>query len=357
MNRKTLRIAFTVGVAFLTASGMVAADDAPRRIVILTVGPDPFFDAIEVGAQAAETELDLAELGYELDFERGDFTDSRQIEKLNDYAQEADVAAIAIAVYNPNSAAVTGAMRNLREAGVHVITLDGDVDTEEFRDARFAHIGMDQKALGRELGRAARELNPQARYALFAGSLSAQNAMQRMEGFGEGIGEFALEVERLEDGGDRTRARSNVESSLTRNDDLEMLVGVWAYNTPQIVNAVVSAGVGERVHVVGFDAATESLRQMEDGDVDALVAQNPYLMGYEAMRLMLALSEGDQATVDAMLPDYAQEDRRDSYLLPARVIVPDADSPITPELFDESTEFFELREFREWLDEHGLTIS
>ena len=40
-----------------------------------------------------------------------------------------------------------------------------------------------------------------------------------------------------------------------------------------------------------------------------------------------------------------------------RVVHPDSGSPLKKEMFDESTEFLSLSEFKKWLSEHNLTGS
>jgi ribose transport system substrate-binding protein len=354
---KSLTALVASAIGLLAAVG-VADDVKPtQRLVILTIGPDPFWDACMEGAQAAHAELSLEEIGYEIDFRHGDFTSSRQLEEVRQYAADGDVAALAISVFNSRDDQLAAALTNLQVSGVPVITIDGDIDADEFPAARFGYIGSNQTVMGRELGRAARALNPEANYAFFVGSLGARNAVERMDGFVDGIGEEAAELDRLEDGGDRRRCYANIGEALDRHATLDMFVGIWAYNTPFIADLVDQEKIRDRVHVIGLDAAADSLDAMEDGNVDALVVQNPYLLGYESARVMLALAEDDQAVVNEVFAENTCEARRDRYLLPPRVVVPDEASPITADLFDESTEFFRLSEFRDWLEGRGLTSS
>lgn len=327
-----------------------------KRIIILTNGPDPFWDTCEAGAKEAEEALGLAGLGYELDFQRGEFTDLAQIDKLKQYGLADDIVAVGISVFEPKSLAVAEELRKLQEAGIHVITIDGDVDAE-FRDARYAYLGTNNVIGGRELGRAAAALDADAKYAFFVGSLSAANAVERMRGFVEGVGEQATEIERLDDGGDRVKARSNVESTLSQHEDVDMLAGIWAYNTPQIINVVTAQGLRDRMHVVCFDAAEDSIVGMDNGNVDVMVVQNPYQMGYEGVRMMLAMVQDDKDVMTEMLPDYAQEGEKDIFRTELRVVVPEGETPITRELFEEETIFFTLPEFQTWLTERGLKSS
>ncbi|MCA9221882.1 MAG: substrate-binding domain-containing protein, partial [Planctomycetales bacterium] len=223
------------------AGGAGSAGGEARRIIIVTNGPDPFWDTCEAGAKAAEKELGLVEKGFVVDFQRGDFTDKRQIEMLKQYVIASDVAAVGVSVFNPESRNLATEMRTLQEKGVKVVTIDSDLNREKYRDARFAYLGTDNIIGGRELGRAARAIAPDgAKFAFFVGDLGVANAVERMSGFIEGVDDDSkyVELARLSDGGDRTKARKNVEDLLNQHSECEMLVGIWAYNTPQIVNVV-----------------------------------------------------------------------------------------------------------------------
>jgi hypothetical protein len=65
-----------------------------------------------------------------------------------------------------------------------------------------------------------------------------------------------------------------------------------------------------------------------------------------------------------MLPAYDPQtrtfnDELDADILTTglRVVHPDTDTPLTKEVFSESTEFISLGDFRKWLAEHDLTGS
>lgn len=331
---------------------------AKKRIVILTNGPDPYWDTCEQGARVAEDELKLADNGYVLDFQRGEFTDEKQLNALDQYLQDENVVALGISVFNPDNPNVAGKMKELRDKGVMVVTLDGDVNRDKFRDARYGYVGTDNLIGGRELGRAAKALSPDgANFAFFVGSIAAANAVERMQGFLDGAGEGFTEIDRVPDDGNREKAQNNVKDILDNHPQTDMLVGIWAYNTPQAVKVVDARGLKDKVKVVCFDAAEASISAMEDGNVDVMVAQNPYQIGYEGVRLMLAMVEEDQKTVDEFFPDYAQDGDRDIHRTDLRVVVPNGGSPIEKDAFEEETKFFTLDEFEDWLKERGLVSS
>jgi len=329
-----------------------------KRIVILTNGDDPFWDACEAGAFKAHEEFNLKEQGYTLSFDRADFTDKGQVDKIKQHASKPGLVAFGISVYTPDSPAVARELREMQKRGIKVVTIDGDIDRTRFRDARYAYLGTDNIVAGRELGKAARTLRPDGgKFAFFVGNAGAANAIQRMAGFREGAGSTFVETELLEDRGDRAVARKNVQDALDRHPDLMSLVGIWAYNTPQTVSVVKDRNLKSKTIVCAFDAAESSISGMRDGNVDVMVVQNPYQMGYVGVQLLKALHEDDQEFVKGMYPDYKQEGTGDMFETELRVIVPNEGSPIKKEVLEPKSDFMNLNEFEGWLKERNLSSS
>lgn len=324
---------------------------AQPRMVILMNGNSPFWDAVRAGMQQAADEE-----GVRAVLETNDATPQGQINKLRQFQTQSGIVAVALSATDAANAAIADEMRKLQDRGIHVITVDSDIDRERFRDARFAFIGTDNLEGGRELGIAAKHLRPEGgTCATFVGRTGAQNAIERIGGFEQGAGEEFKFLAPLGDENDRTRARENVRSAIDNHPDLNVLVGIWSYNAPAIVDVVRQRQNRDRFTVVTFDAEPLAVDQMAAGDIDAMVVQNPFEMGYQAVRLMKALVEDDQATIAEMFPRHGETDG-DLYNTGLKVVVPDG-SPLEAEMFGPTTEFFTLDEFRQWLGKYGLTGS
>ena len=167
----------------------------------------------------------------------------------------------------------------------------------------------------------------------------------------------------MADGGDENQAQENVKITLNNHPELDTLVGIWAYNAHAIVKVVEERGIRDRTTIVVFDAAPLALADMERGMIDAMVVQNPYQMGYLGTKLMKALIENDDATIREMFPSYAPQSKQfleangDIFTTELRVVTPDENSPLTPEMFNPETRFFRFSEFRQWLRERDLSGS
>ncbi|MCA9192497.1 MAG: substrate-binding domain-containing protein [Planctomycetales bacterium] len=323
------------------------------RVILLTNGDDPFWDAMRSGMEKAAEDFGLDKNNLKVEMDKNDGTSKGQIDKLKQYAGQTDIAAVAISVTDADNNALARAMKDLAETGVKVITIDSDVNREKYRDSRIAYLGTDNVIGGRELGKAARGLRPDGGiYATFYGLAAAANVIERTSGFAEGAGDTFTKADSLSDNMDLTKALANVRNSLENNPNINTLVGIWAYNAHAIAEAVKEKGVREKTTVVVFDAAPKAIQHMNDGNIDAMIVQNPYQMGYLGTKLMQALHTGDENVVSEMFPNLAAGE--DTYVTELRVVVPSSDSPLKPEMFDSNTKFFTAQEFNAWLQERGL---
>ena len=335
-----------------------AADaDGLRRLVILTNGDDPFWDACEAGAKSAAEELDLESKGYTLSFERSDFTVEGQVDKLRQYHSAGDVAGLGISVYDSQASSIARELKTLAEEdGVEVVTIDGDLDRQRYRDLRIAYLGTDNVIGGRQLGKAALGLKPEGgKFVAFVGNEGAANAIERIRGFEEGAGESFTKLGVQTDGSDEIVARQRVKDAFDAHPQLDTLVGIWAYNAPAAVQIADQLGKTSDVIICSFDAAEKSIAAMEEGKVDVMVVQNPFNMGYEGVHLLLALAEGDEERLQEMYPRLGEDDG-DLRRTGLKVVVPEG-SPLKAEMFDEGTEFLTLPQFQEWLRKYSLRSS
>ena len=191
-------------------------------------------------------------------------------------------------------------------------------------------------------------------YVQFVGRTGSHNAIERMDGFKNIVGAAYREADRMADDLDRTRAKENVRNAMRNHPDLVTLVGIWSYNAPAIVDVVKEQDKDrEKYSVVVFDAEPIAIEQLKEGYIDAMVVQNPYDMGYQAVRLLKAMHEKNTATIEAMFPDAGKEEDGDLYDTGLKVVVPDATS-LKSDMFGEKTQFLTLAEFKKWLDKFGL---
>ena len=345
-----------------SSPGVSPSATSVKRFVFITNGDDPFWDACNAGLVEGAKRSGLAEKGLRAVMDKGNGTAQGQIERLRQLASQADVAAVAISVIQAENAAIVEEMKNLAAKGVKVITVDGDVNRATFRDARPYYIGTDNIIGGRLLGSAAKAIlaargKTSGSYVQFAGFTDNDNARARMNGFKEAVGDAFKEADRMSDEMDLARARDNVRTALVNHPELVALVGIWAYNAPAIAEVVEERKARDRITTITFDAQAVAIERMAAGQIDAMVVQNPFEMGIQTVRLLLAMHQGDDATIKEMFPNAGQPDG-DIYTTGLRLIVPDTDPLVKPaDVPGTGHETMPLSTFRDWLATYGLSSS
>src|SRR5690606_20754045 len=140
------------------------------------------------------------------------------------------------------------------------------------------------------------------------------------------------QVDFLEDRVDQSRARQNVHDAFSRTTDLELLVGLWAYNPPAIADVVEERGMIDSTTLVGFDAAPLALAAMEKGQIDALLVQDPYVMGYLGIKELKALVDTDDKALHEISPQFGSGDNGEIHEPGLKIVVPEG-SQLKAELF------------------------
>jgi ribose transport system substrate-binding protein len=285
-----------------------------------------------------------AKFGAQVELRRNDGKVENQIRRLEEALSLPDVQGVAVSVLEADSPGIADKMRELQGAGKVVIAIDSDGAS----DARRAYIGTNNRKAGEAAGQVAATLRPQGgKTIVFVGTGAAANAIERREGFFAGAGPKFSQVEVFEDGNDFNRATVNVQTAITKYPDLGVLLGLWSYNAPRIAEEVgKSPDLRRKVTVVTFDLDELAVEHIEQGRIAATVCQNPYEMGYQGVRLLKALIEKDQATINEMLPAGAT-----IIDTGVRVIVPSNDSPIKGE------NVLDIKAMKQWLAGKGLKSS
>lgn len=341
-----------------SGTGGVTSKGGTKRIILLNNTDSPFWDAARAGIKKAQDDLKLTDVGFTASMDSNDGTETGQIEKLRQYGTQSDIAAVIISPISSTNPAIADELKKLKAKGVTIGCFDSDLD-KKFIENREFYVGTNNIAGGKVLGTAAKMLKPDgAPYVQFVGVDSQQNAIERMDGFTSAVGDSYAQKDRKLDDADRNRARDNVRDVIAKYPDLSLLVGIWSYNAPAIVDVVKEKKVRDKFTIVTFDAEAIAIQQMGEGMIDAMVVQNPFAMGYDSVRYAFAKAQGDQETLKKMFPNMGQPggDILDTGL---KVVVPPG-SPLKPEMFESfgpSVEFLDLPAFQSWLKQYDLTSS
>jgi ribose transport system substrate-binding protein len=311
----------------------------PPRLMFITNGTSDWWNAVEKGMRDGGQKF-----GAEVEMRRPDSESAQQIQKIEDVLSLPDVQGVAISVLEADSPGIADKMRELQKAGKVVITIDSDGQ----KDARKAYIGTNNHKAGEVAGGVAKLLRPQGgKVAVFVGTAAAANARERREGFFVGAGNSFAQIEILEDRTDHAQAQTNVGTAISKYPDAGVFLGLWSYNAHFIAEEVSKfPELRKKTTVVTFDMDELAVDDLAKSKIDATVCQNPYQMGYLAVRLLRAYISNDQKTIDEMLPAGI-----DSIDTGVRVIVPSKSSPV------KGDNVIDIEEMKSWLASKGLKSS
>ncbi len=174
-------------------------------------------------------------------------------------------------------------------------------DSDAPKSSRVAYIGSSNVDAGKQAGEIALKAMPNGGKCMgFVGLPGADNARERIEGFNETIkGSKIVQVDVRADDIDQTRAKRNVEDTLTAHPEIDCMVGYYSYNTPRIYEALKEAGKLGKITIVGFDEDPITLGGVKEGTIASTVVQQPYEWGYQGMKDMAKYLEGDKSFIPA----------------------------------------------------------
>ncbi len=284
--KRLLLSAAMVGAMLAMAGSAQAADK--KTLVFVVNGASDFWKAAEAGVKKAQGELP----NYTLDFKYPEQSSAAIQTRLMDDLVAAGVSGIMVSAVDPKT--MTDALDRIGKQ-VALFTTDSDAP----KSNRVAYIGSSNVDAGKQAGEIALKAMPNGGKCMgFVGLPGADNARERIEGFNETIkGSKIVQVDVRADDIDQTRAKRNVEDTLTAHPEIDCMVGYYSYNTPRIYEALKEAGKLGKITIVGFDEDPITLGGVKEGTIASTVVQQPYEWGYQGMKDMAKYLEGDKSFV------------------------------------------------------------
>ncbi len=175
---------------------------------------------------------------------------------------------------------------------IPIITIDTDVKSS----ARKAYVGTDNFQAGQLAGKAIIENTTGEQYVgIVTGRFEAINQQERIAGFEaavESIDRIHI-VEVQESNITQIGAAQATYSLLKEYPEINALIGTSALDGIGIVEGLHEIVPNKNVYITAFDILPETLRLIEEGKIDATIAQYPEEMGYKAMEVMVELQNHD----------------------------------------------------------------
>lgn len=302
MKRNNTQLRFTAVLCALAASVCLALSGCdpnagkPHKVALVVKSSETqFFLSMFAGAEAA-----AAEYNIDLTITAPDSEEDYEAQNLLvEQAVSNGAEAIVFSATDYENTAV--AIDSAAQQGVGIIAIDSDVNSSAVK----TYIGTDNYAAGRMAAQAALERTEgQLNVGIVNYGLNSANGQERERGACDALAESgrAQVVQVVHTLAEASSAQADTVALLQEHPEINALL---AFNEPTSVGAaeaVRELGLSDTVFLVGFDSNVETVDDLQTGEVDALVVQNPYAMGYlgveSAYKLLTGRAGELEPTVD-----------------------------------------------------------
>lgn len=255
------------------------AGNRKKRVAVIPKGTSHlFWVSVQAGALAAGKQFDLEILwngpATETDY-------SRQIQIVDSMvAQRVDGIALAASERKALVAAVDRAMA----AGIPVTVFDSGLDSEN----HLSFIATDNYEAGKMGGRKLAELmGGKGNVAVIMHAPGSLSTMDREKGFRDVIAaEFPnIRIVAEQYGmSDRAKSRAAAENILAAHPQLDGFFASTEPSSSGISLALKAREMNGKVKFVAFDSSEAMIEDLRNGTIHAMVVQDPFRLGFEAVR-------------------------------------------------------------------------
>jgi len=274
------------------SAGATSSAAAAAKKITLMVGVkgDPFYVSMECGAKEAATAA-----GAELSVQGPDKFDATLQNPLLDAVASSKPDALLVAPNDVKASALP--LKKIQDAGTKVVLVDTTVEDATIGVSRIA---TDNKLGGVKAAEALQTLGVKGKVLVISTNPGVSSVDARVDGFNEKAAElgYTLVSDTQYSNNEPAKAAQIISAALAKDPDL---VGVFATNlfTAQgVATGVKQANKSGAVKVVGFDAGPDQIKQLEAGDVQALVAQKPFDIGKQGVEQAFAALSGGSVTAN-----------------------------------------------------------
>lgn len=270
-----------------TSNGEGGATPSTARLKIAVVPKGTtheFWKSVHAGAVKAAKEVDV-DIVWKGPLKEDDL--KAQVDVVSTFVAQG-VSGIVLAPLNDT--ALRAPVKQATQAKIPVVVFDSDLQGDE----HVSFVATDNVAAGKIAGdHVAKSLNDKGNVVVMRyqeGSASTQN---REKGF--------LEAVKAKPGikvvSDNQYGGATTETAFAKGESLLLaqkaetgaVNGIFTPNestTFGMLLALKKSNLNKKMKFVGFDASEKLIGALRDGDVDGLVVQNPFNMGYLAVKTM-----------------------------------------------------------------------
>ena len=280
-------IALILGVQDILKEQENYEEDLKNKIVLIShVYSNPYWQDIKKGAENAAKDKNII-----VEFQGPDYASVEEGIRLINMAYASNVSGIS--TYVQDGSKYNSIINKVIEDGIPVVTIDSDAEESK----RLSYVGTDNVKAGRVGAKEIlRLLGDKGDIGIILGGIEVKNQVERVEGFTSYIEENSnAKITNIESSDSYLlQAELATKKILTDNSSIEALFCTSAQDGIGAAKAVKSMNLVGKVKIVCFDALPETLDLIEEGVINATVAQNPYIMGEEAVNTVVDIIDGNE---------------------------------------------------------------
>jgi ribose transport system substrate-binding protein len=287
-------LAAVLAVMVLAGCGKKEEDKAYTIAIIPKGTTHEFWKSIHAGAEKAKQELSAKGVQVDIIWKGPLREDDRdqQIQVVENFTSR-KVSGIVLAPLD--SQAMVNPVESATQTGIPVVIMDSGLKSDKY----ISFVATDNFKGGQLAGQfMAKLLNEKGNVILLRYAVGSASTEEREKGFLDALGKFPdIKVISSDQ-----YAGATVETAYQASQNLlnrfgNEVNGVFAPAEPATIamtKALRDLGkAGGKVKMVGFDAGSQSVLDMKNGDVQGLAVQNPMLMGYLAVMTMVKHLKGE----------------------------------------------------------------
>jgi ribose transport system substrate-binding protein len=288
-------VLFTLGVIKKIQHMTSGKNQSGNIIAVIPKGTaSMWWEVVRKGAEQAGKEE-----GYTISWNGPEQETDR--EKQIQSVEDALTRGIVALVLGPNdSKALVRPVEKAKESGIPVVIIDSSIETDKYDSFAATDNIAGGADAARRLGAA---LSGHGKVILTCFVQNSASTDDRAKGFKETLAKEFPGIELIAEQytlGTVEDARQKTTDMLIKHNDAD---GLFAVNQPTSVGAykaLQSMELAGKVKFVGFDSDPVLLEGIERGEVDSLIVQDPYKIGYTGVKTAVSILAGN--TVEKLEP-------------------------------------------------------
>lgn len=243
----------------------------------------PYWEMVEKGAEEAAER-------YGIDIEFTGPVRNNMDEQIHLLEKAIAAHVDAIIVQGLNEERFTPVIDKAVQRGIPVVTIDTDAPASH----RLAYVGTDNEAAGESMGRLVVETTGgSGNIGVIIGSELAENQLQRLQGLNNIVKQYeGLKIVDVRSSNiSHMEAIQQAAGMLKAYPDITIMVGTSATDALGVLQAAKSLKRDD-LTIIGFDNQEETLDGILRGEIKATIAQQPFLMGDTAVKLLYEHFQG-----------------------------------------------------------------